>query len=123
MNRGLADPQKCSGFLHSNLSPFGALALSIWGDGLLLAQVANAGTGPIVAPTRRLAGPVEDRGDAVVGHLARQHANKVDNVGRCAPAVLPSAVLLNLKRRVVTTVPVDHEVKRLLTDANYDLIN
>ena len=49
-NRRWADSQGNGGFIGSDLSPFCALADSVGDDCLLIAQVANTGTGPAITP-------------------------------------------------------------------------
>lgn len=81
MNRRCADLQGCGGFIQSDLSSLRAFALSV-GRAIAcwLRKWQTRARVQLLTPSRRLAGPVEDRRDRVVVHPACEDTHEIDDV-------------------------------------------
>ncbi len=75
------------------------------------AEVADAQLGPALSFCRAFSEPVEKWGNAVVRQYASEFADQLHGFDVSLPAILSSTVLRYFKPRVISALPMQHEVQ------------
>ena len=102
-----------------SLCPF---AVAIDRDLMHAAEVADTQLGPALSFGRAYSEPVEKWGDTVVWQYTSEFADQLHGLYVSLPAVLPSAVLRYLKPRVISALPMQHEVQPIGLHRDDDLL-
>ena len=100
----------------------GIAAVGGWKHHEVSIPMVGAWLGWQPASAGRLAGAIEQAGDPLVGHLARQLAHERQRVLGNGPATLAGRVHLELQRRVVAALPMQHHADEPVVDARDDLL-
>ena len=122
-NRGhLADTEAACGFAQNKLMAFCTFALPVDRYLMRAAEIAHAQLGPGLASGRADTQPIENGGDAVVWQQAGQFAHQLLGCHIGLVAILARSVLQHFKPRVISTLPVQHEVQPTGLDCDDDLL-
>src|SRR5262245_8179330 len=119
-HRNDADDLGCG--LECDLTTLGPFAGSIDGDLMVITERAHANFGPTIAAPGRLADAIEEACDLLVGHQPGEIVYQRQRILRRCIAMLAGRAHLELQRRVITALPMQHHHDEPVVDARDNLL-
>ena len=102
--------------------PGRAFALTISGNLMHGAEVADAQLSPALSFGRAYSEPVEKWGDAVVRQYASEFTDQLHGRDIGLPAILAGTVFCHFKPRMIAALPMQHEAQSIGRDRDDDLV-